>query len=108
MNEIVTHFEVPADHPSLAGHFPGRPIVPGVVLLDLIYEAIAAARAVDLVSIVSTKFQQAVSPQMRIDVHVRLTPDEQPGRMKARFTATRAQTPVLEGSFMLSMKEHAQ
>lgn len=33
-------FIIPADHPSLPGHFPGRPIIPGVVLLDRVIEAI--------------------------------------------------------------------
>ena len=108
MNEIVTQLSVPADHPSLPGHFPGNPIVPGVVLLDLVFETIAATLPVELVSIVSTKFLQAVTPQMRIDLVVKLTPDENPGRAKARFTATHAQAPVLEGSFMLAVKEHAR
>ncbi|GGC66041.1 hypothetical protein GCM10011504_49990 [Siccirubricoccus deserti] len=34
---------VPAEHPALPGHFPGRPIVPGVLLLDAVLQAVAAA-----------------------------------------------------------------
>jgi 3-hydroxyacyl-[acyl-carrier-protein] dehydratase len=33
---------VPAKHPALTGHFPGNPIVPGVVILDAV---ICAAEA---------------------------------------------------------------
>ena len=30
---------ITADHPSLAGHFPGNPIVPGVVILEEVMQA---------------------------------------------------------------------
>lgn len=35
-------FAIPPDHPCLPGHFPGRPLVPGVVLLDRVIAAIEA------------------------------------------------------------------
>ena len=35
-------FVIAPDHPSLPGHFPGRPLVPGVLLLDRVIAAIEA------------------------------------------------------------------
>jgi 3-hydroxymyristoyl/3-hydroxydecanoyl-(acyl carrier protein) dehydratase len=40
MTEVQLTLNFAHDHPSLAGHFPGRPIIPGVVLLDEVMLAI--------------------------------------------------------------------
>lgn len=38
----AARFVVGAQHPALPGHFPGRPVVPGVVLLAHVQAAIEA------------------------------------------------------------------
>jgi 3-hydroxymyristoyl/3-hydroxydecanoyl-(acyl carrier protein) dehydratase len=57
MNNTTTWI-VPPEHPALAGHFPGTPILPGIVLLDVALHSIAEARgiALDLCEISSVKF----------------------------------------------------
>jgi len=39
--ERVGSFVVGADHASRAGHFPGKPVVPGVVVLDEVMAVLA-------------------------------------------------------------------
>lgn len=58
------HWSIPHDHPAFAGHFPGTPILPGVVLLDKVLQAIAhaGAIAVDHCEIGSVKFLSPVRP----------------------------------------------
>lgn len=55
---------VPADHPAFAGHFPGRPILPGVVILDRILGFVAriAGRPEAGARIGSAKFFHPVTP----------------------------------------------
>ena len=54
---------IPADHPSLAGHFPGAPIVPGVVVLDEVAAALAEWRKDSrLTGVTSVKFIAPIKP----------------------------------------------
>jgi 3-hydroxymyristoyl/3-hydroxydecanoyl-(acyl carrier protein) dehydratase len=52
-----------ADHPALAGHFPGQPLVPGVLLLDEALRAIErhCGASVPPWRLGAVKFHQAVS-----------------------------------------------
>ena len=38
------HRRIGAEHPSLPGHFPDAPVVPGVVILDEVFAALAEWR----------------------------------------------------------------
>ncbi len=53
---------VPADHPAFAGHFPDRPILPGVVLLDRALLLAQTLAPMAQWSIAQAKFQRPVGP----------------------------------------------
>lgn len=66
---------IPVDHPAFAGHFPGMPITPGVVLLDQAMYAIAQELQLDLqaCTINSIKFLHPVLPDTHLTVHYDMT-----------------------------------
>jgi 3-hydroxymyristoyl/3-hydroxydecanoyl-(acyl carrier protein) dehydratase len=102
MNEkLVSEFVIPAQHPALTGHFPGRPVVPGVVLLDAARAAVTAGNRWTLHSIPAAKFLHPVQPGDRIDLVVELLA-EVPARVRARFRGSRGTEVVFEGSFLFA------
>lgn len=112
--EFTASLVVPHEHPSFAGHFPSHPIVPGVVLLDLIVAEIqnALKRRVRLIAIPSTKFQRPVMPAETVNVSVRVAAAEQPHTVRARFQVTSLGinsqgAPVTEGHFLLAVAADA-
>lgn len=57
-------FTIPHDHPSLPGHFPGQPVVPGVLVLDRVLDAIEAAHGplAGALRLPQVKFMQPLLP----------------------------------------------
>lgn len=58
---------VPRQHAALPGHFPGSPVAPGVLLLDLLLQAAEAhtGRALYPVALPQVKFLAPLLPEER-------------------------------------------
>lgn len=61
---IVERVEVRPEWPHFAGHFEGRPIVPGIAHLQLVRDAVrrAAGADVDLVALEALRWRRLVTP----------------------------------------------
>lgn len=75
MSERTLALFANADHPAFAGHFPGKPIVPGVVLLDWTIAAIEAAEKCKILpgKLSVAKFLGPVSPATYLLLHYRMS-----------------------------------
>ncbi len=60
----IESLNIAADHPAYPDHFPGAPILPGVVLLDAAMHALQTALRIDPATcrISAAKFHAAVRP----------------------------------------------
>lgn len=68
--EVVGELMIPATHPSLPGHFPLQPIVPGAVLLDMICQTASRKLGcpVEKLRLTSVKFMHPVTPNLALKI----------------------------------------
>jgi len=91
------------DHPSLAGHFPGRPVVPGVVVLDRVVAALEQAHGpLPPLRLPQVKFLQPLLPgeAARIEFAPASVASSVPGERRWRFHVLRGHATIASGEIV--------
>jgi 3-hydroxyacyl-[acyl-carrier-protein] dehydratase len=103
---MITALPIAADHPAYSGHFPGQPVLPGVVLLDAALHALecsgpraSGGRAPEW-KINSAKFQSAVRPGEALTLEHEMLPNG-----SVRFAIRTADRAVASGILVRSQTE---
>lgn len=86
---IVT-FCFPAHDPTFAGHFPTRPLVPGVFQLELAKHAaeLCLGQPLSLREVIKAKFLRPILPEETIRVELKLAEKPDTIQVRANFSVT--------------------
>jgi 3-hydroxymyristoyl/3-hydroxydecanoyl-(acyl carrier protein) dehydratase len=98
MSKAAVHratVRIAASHPALPGHFPGRPIVPAVVLLQSVLDEAERwlGKSLSVRKLPQAKFSAPLLPEQDAQLELRLAGTE------LRFSLTRAGQVVTQGRF---------
>ncbi len=97
----IRYFAVPDSHPSIPGHFPGEPIVPGVVILARVEEAIRADFPhIELGVLLSARFHALLRPGQRFRVRPQMQHEHV--RFEVRLAAPSTCSQSAEGAVIVS------
>lgn len=94
-------FTIQASHPSLEGHFPNNPIVPGVVILDEVFNIVKQLKpALTIATIAMVKFTHPLLAEQCVTVELK-----EKSETAVSFTCSYNDIKLVTGQLTLKSKQ---
>ncbi|NOT84050.1 MAG: beta-hydroxyacyl-ACP dehydratase [Methylococcaceae bacterium] len=96
MSNMIQQYCIAANHPCFAGHFPGNPIVPGVVILDYARDLLQQWQPnCRIKTITQVKFLQPLHPEQAFTITL-----SQGAANSIKFVCSCGERRIVTGAFL--------